>query len=53
MAKFIANLLVLAIAVVLILMAVESDSILQVFGYTFGGLLFVAVTVNWSRGVKS
>jgi hypothetical protein len=53
MAKFIANLFVLAIASTLILLAVESTSILQWFGYTFGVLLFVAVAVNWSRVSKN
>lgn len=53
MAKFIANLVTLGIAATLILLAVESDSVLQVFGFGFGGLLFVAVAVNWSRGSKN
>jgi positive regulator of sigma E activity len=53
MAKFIANLVTLAIAVTLILMAIESDSVLQVFGYFWGALLGVAVIVNWSRVYKN
>lgn len=53
MTRFISNLLVLAIAATLILLAVESQSILQWFGYGFGVLLFVAVAVNWSRDSKS
>ena len=53
MAKFIANLLVLAIAVVLILLSVESTSALQYFGYGFGGLLFIASVLNWNRASKS
>lgn len=52
MTKFIANLITLAMASVLVLMAVESTSILKWFGYTFGGLLFVAVLLNWSRASK-
>jgi hypothetical protein len=52
-AKFIANLVTLAIAVTLILMAIESDSVLQVFGYFWGALLSVAVIVNWSRVSKN
>jgi hypothetical protein len=53
MAKFIANLVTLAIAVTLILMAIESDSVLQVLGYFWGALLSVAVIVNWSRVSKN
>lgn len=53
MTRFISNLLVLGIAATLILMAVESESILQWFGYSFGALLFIAVTVNWSRASKN
>jgi hypothetical protein len=53
MTRFISNLLVLGIASTLILLAVESESILQWFGYSFGALLFIAVTVNWSRASKN
>ena len=53
MARFIANLLVLAMATVLILFAVESDSILQYFGYGFGVLMFIAVLVNWHGAAKN
>jgi hypothetical protein len=49
MTKFIANLVTLAIAATLILLAVESNTVLQWFGYGFGGLLFVAALLNWSR----
>jgi len=53
LSKFIANILTLGIAVTLILLAVESDSVLQWFGYGYGVLIFVALTVNWTRGDKS
>lgn len=53
MARFIGNLLVLAMATVLILLAVESDSILQWFGYGFGVLMFIAVLVNWTGAAKN
>ena len=49
MTKFIANIVTLAIAATLILLAVESNTVLQWFGYGFGGLLFVASLLNWSR----
>lgn len=47
-----ANFLVLAMAATFVLLAVESQTPLQFFGYFFGILLFVAVTVNWSRANK-
>jgi bacteriorhodopsin len=47
MTKLIANILSLAIAVTLILLAVESDSILQWFGYGFGVMFFLASVVSW------
>lgn len=53
MTRFISNLLTLSIAVTLILLAVESDSILQWFGYGFGVLMFVAVLLNWSGAAKN
>ena len=53
MTRFISNLLTLGIAVTLILLAVESDSVLQWFGYGYGVLIFVAVVVNWSRASKN
>jgi hypothetical protein len=53
MTQFISNLLTLGIAVTLILLAVESDSVLQWFGYGYGVLIFVALTVNWTRADKS
>lgn len=53
MTQFISNILTLGIAVTLILLAVESDSVLQWFGYGYGVLIFVALTVNWTRGDKS
>jgi hypothetical protein len=49
MTKLIANIVTLAIAATLILLAVESNTVLQWFGYGFGGLLFVASLLNWSR----
>lgn len=53
MAKFIANLLVLAMAVTFLLMAASLDGPLAWAGYLWGGLLFVAVVVNWSRVSKN
>jgi hypothetical protein len=53
MTRLIANILTLAIAATMILLAVESQSILQWFGYGFGGLLFIATVLNWTRGDKS
>lgn len=53
MTRFVANLLTLAIAVTLILMAVESQTVLQFFGYLFGVLLFIAVVINWTGAAKN
>lgn len=53
MTRFVANLLTLAIAVTLILMAVESVTVLQFFGYFFGVLLFIAVVINWTGAAKN
>lgn len=53
MANFIANLLVLAMAVTFLLMAMALDGALAVIGYVWGGLLFVAVVLNWSRVSKN
>jgi hypothetical protein len=53
MTQFISNLLTLGIAVTLILLAVESDSVLQWFGYGYGVLIFVAALLNWNRADKS
>jgi hypothetical protein len=47
--SLIANIVTLAIAATLILLAVESNTVLQWFGFVFGGLLFVASVLNWSR----
>lgn len=53
MITFIANLVTIAIAATLILLAIESQTVLQYFGYVFGGLLFVAVGLSWNRADKS
>lgn len=53
MITFIANLVTIAIAATLILLAIESQTVLQYFGYVFGGLLFVALLLNWNRADKS
>lgn len=53
MAKFIANLMVLAMAVTFLLMAMALTGPLAVAGYVWGGLLSVAVVINWSRVSKN
>ena len=53
MSKVIANILSIGMAVVLILLAVESDTILKWFGYGYGVLMFVAVTLSWIGATKS
>ena len=53
MSKFIANLLVLGMAVTFVLMAMRLDGPLAFFGWFWGILLFIAVTVNWSRVSKN
>jgi hypothetical protein len=53
MSKFIANLMVLAMATTFVLMAMRLDGVLQFFGYFWGALMGIAVAVNWSRVSKN
>jgi len=53
MAKQIANFLVLAMATTFLLMASQLSGPLAWAGYFWGGLLFVAVVLNWSRVSKN
>jgi hypothetical protein len=53
MAKQIANFLVLAMATTFLLMAAALTGPLAWAGYLWGGMLFVAVIVNWSRVSKN
>ena len=53
MSKFIANLLVLAMAVTFALMAMRLDGALAFFGWFWAVLLFIATAVNWSRASKN
>ena len=53
MSKFIANLLVLAMAVTFALMAMRVGGVLAFFGWFWAVILFIAVTVNWSRASKN
>lgn len=53
MAKFAANLIVLAMATTFLLMAMALSGALAVIGYVWGGLLAIVVIVNWSRVSKN
>lgn len=51
--KLAGNVMVLAMAVTFILLANQAEIVTKVLGYFWGGMLFAAVVLNWSRGTKS